>query len=164
MTSFDSDKRKHRCCFTGHRPQKLKCSEREAIASLESAITDAVGDGYTTFLTGMAYGVDIWAGEIVCRLRDGNDDIRLIAAVPFPGFERRWQVEWKRVYWELLEKADLVRYVGDRYSRSAYQERNEWMVDRSNRVIAVYSGIPGGTRNTIEYARRKGIEVVVLPA
>ena len=40
--------------------------------------------------------------------------------------------------------------------------RNEWMVDHSNRVIAYYNGTPGGTRNTIEYAEKKGIEVVML--
>lgn len=27
------------------------------------------------------------------------------------------------------------------------------MVDRSSRVVAVYNGEPGGTRNTIDYAR-----------
>ena len=40
--------------------------------------------------------------------------------------------------------------------------RNEWMVDHSNRVIAYYNGTPGGTRNTIEYAGKKMIEVVML--
>ena len=40
--------------------------------------------------------------------------------------------------------------------------RNEWMVDHSGRVIAYYNGTPGGTRNTIEYAKRKNIEVILL--
>jgi hypothetical protein len=33
------------------------------------------------------------------------------------------------------------------------------MVDRSARVIAVYNGQPGGTRNTIAYAGRCKVEV-----
>ena len=32
----------------------------------------------------------------------------------------------------------------------------------SNRVIAYYNGTPGGTRNMIEYAEKKMIEVVML--
>ena len=37
--------------------------------------------------------------------------------------------------------------------------RNEWMVDRSARVIAVYNGEAGGTRNTIAYAAKKNVTV-----
>ena len=40
--------------------------------------------------------------------------------------------------------------------------RNEWMVNHSGRVIVYYNGTPGGTRNTIEYAKRKNIEIVLL--
>lgn len=37
------------------------------------------------------------------------------------------------------------------------------MVDRSYRLIAVYNGNAGGTRNTIEYAKKKFIKVVWEP-
>ena len=42
----------------------------------------------------------------------------------------------------------------------AYQKRNIWMVDKSNRVIAAYNGGKGGTKNTIDYATHSGVEVV----
>ena len=48
------------------------------------------------------------------------------------------------------------------YSPRAYQQRNEWMVDHSSRVIAVYDGMAGGTRNTIQYARKNRIIVRYL--
>lgn len=34
------------------------------------------------------------------------------------------------------------------------------MVDHSKRVIAFYNGASGGTKNTIDYATRKGVEVI----
>ena len=40
------------------------------------------------------------------------------------------------------------------------QVRNEWMVDRSNLVIAVFNGQKSGTKNTVDYAKRKGIKIV----
>ena len=48
--------------------------------------------------------------------------------------------------------------------RNAYEDRvflirNEWMVDRSNRVIAYFNGEPGGTLSTIDYALKSKIEV-----
>lgn len=36
------------------------------------------------------------------------------------------------------------------------------MVDRVARVIAVFNGEPGGTYNTIAYARRMGVETYVI--
>ena len=55
----------NRCCFTGHRPEKLSLSENEVKHLLEKAIDNAIADGYVTFITGMAKGTDIWAAEIV---------------------------------------------------------------------------------------------------
>lgn len=66
----EQEKRQHRCCFTGHRPEKLNMPETEVIAWLESEIRKAIDDGFVTFISGMARGVDIWAAEIVLRLRD----------------------------------------------------------------------------------------------
>lgn len=154
--------RMHRCCFTGHRPQKLRRTKEEIQADLENAIRQAITDGYTTFITGMAYGVDIWAGQIVVRLRKRNPALHLIAAIPFRGFEDRWSSDWKRAYQELLEQADLVKYICPGYNAGAYQRRNEWMVDHSSRVIAVFNGEPSGTKNTIDYAIRRASQIIVI--
>ena len=78
------------CCFTGHRENKLHRTEKEILKDLDREISRALEDGYTTFICGMAYGVDIWAGEIVAKKRFWNHRIKLIAAVPFEGFEARW--------------------------------------------------------------------------
>ena len=66
----EAEKRLHRCSFTGHRPQKLRQSENEVKAALEKEILRAITEGFTVFISGMARGVDIWAAEIVLRLRD----------------------------------------------------------------------------------------------
>ena len=150
------------CCFTGHRENKLHRTEKEVVEDLNREITRAIDEGYTTFICGMAYGVDIWAGEIVVKKRFWNRKIRLIAAVPFEGFDSRWNEQWKSRYRKLLKKADEVYYICEGYASFAYQRRNEWMVDRSSRVIAVYNGESGGTRNTIDYAKKKNVPVVFI--
>ncbi len=155
----EQEKRKMRCCFTGHRPEKLDRPETEIIAWLETEIRKAVDDGFVTFISGMARGVDIWAAEIVLRLRDDGLPIHLICASPFEGFERSWEEAWKSRYLAVIKQADLVKYICKSYSRACFQIRNEWMVDRSARVIAVFNGQAGGTKNTIRYAQSKGIEV-----
>ena len=155
----EQELRSHRCCFTGHRPEKLKRSENEIKKGLEEAILKAIHDGYTTFITGMARGVDIWAGQIVLRLRQDNPDLRLIAALPYPGCDGRWLASWRKQYADVLKSADLVKVISPKYSMASFQKRDEWLVDQSSRVIAVYDGVPGGTKNTIDYATRSRVEV-----
>lgn len=154
--------RQHRCCFTGHRPEKLGASEAMVVEGLKKEIRTAIADGFQTFISGMARGVDLWAADIVLSLRDEGAAIRLICASPYQGFEVRWSREWQERYRQVMERADLVRFICQEYSRDCFQRRNEWMVDHSAQVIAVYNGQPGGTRNTIRYAQIKGIPVVCL--
>lgn len=156
----EQEKRMYRCCFTGHRPEKLSVDEKKAKLLLEIAIRKAVADGYRTFISGMARGIDIWAAQIVLQIKEEGQEIHLICACPFEGFENGWSQQWQNEYRRILKVADIVKYISKSYSRSCFQVRNEWMVDHSNRVIAFYNGEPGGTLNTINYAKRKKVEVV----
>lgn len=159
----ETEKRKRRLCFTGHRPEKLGCDEATVRLELRKAIDAAIRSGYRTFITGMARGVDIWAGEIVLERRALYPDIFLICALPYPGFERAWKNEWKERYANVLACSDLIRVISPSFTIESFQRRNEWMVDHSSLVIAVFNGCPGGTRNTIEYAGRHGVAVYKLP-
>ncbi len=151
--------RKHRCCFSGHRPGKLRQSKREVCLALEAEICRAIDDGYVTFITGMAQGVDLWAAEIVLQYRAQNPKIHLACACPFPWFDANWSAEWKTCYQNVLKQSDKVRYISDAYHPECFSRRNRWMVDRSSRLIAVWNGLPGGTKQTIRYAKKKGIDV-----
>ena len=156
----EEEKRLHRCCFSGHRPEKLNVLEDEVKKWLIGQIDQAIADGYKTFITGCAMGVDIWAGQIVLQKKEQNSDLHLIAATPWPGFASRWSNEWKRQYNDLIHKADWVVNVSDHYDDGVFTKRNNWMCDHSNRVIAFYNGAPGGTRNMLAYAETKQIEIV----
>lgn len=156
----EQDLKRHRCCFTGHRPEKLNISEQEAKKLLCTEIKKAINDGFVTFISGMARGIDMWAAEIVLEERKHNPDIHLICASPYEGFEKRWATTEQLKYQQILSQADFVKFVCEHCSRSCFQIRNVYMVDRSSRVIAAYNGESGGTRNTILYAEKKNTEVI----
>jgi len=155
----ETEKRMRRVCFTGHRPEKLTRFEWLIKRDLEKQIRQAIADGLDVFITGMARGVDIWAAEIVLKLRSKGMPIKLICACPYEGFEERWEANWQSRYREILNEADLVRYICPGYSKSCFQIRNEWMVNHAARVIAVFNNTPSGTMNTIEYAIRQNVPV-----
>lgn len=156
----EEEKRLHRCCFSGQRPEKLEESPEEVKAWLSEQIDAAIAAGYRTFICGCGMGVDIWAGQIVLGKKAQHPSLHLIAAVPWPGFSNKWSMEWQVQYSDLLKNADLVVPVSRQYHKEVFQQRNEWMLDHSNRIIAYFNGAPGGTEETVRYASGKGIEVV----
>lgn len=120
----EKELRKHHSCFTGHRPEKLHKSEEQIKNDLLVAILHAVDDGFVTFISGMARGVDIWAAEIVLRLRESNPAIHLVAASPYRGFESRWSADWQERYYSILQQANLVRFICPGYSHDCFQRQN----------------------------------------
>ena len=93
----------------------------------------------------------------------GNQErLKLICALPHPGFGLHWGGGWTERFQKVLAAADLVRTICPDFSYAAYQTRNEWMVRHSALVIAVFNGERGGTKNTMDYAQRTGVPCVVI--
>ena len=153
---------KHTCSFTGHRPERLDMRPNRVISWLEEEIRKAVDAGYTDFISGMQRGVDIWAAEIVLILKAEGKPVKLIAACAWNGMEDRWEQNWQERYKAILKEADKIVYVSKYPGRAAFFERNHWMVDHSSRLIGVYTGAPGGTKETVWYAKNNGLEVVTI--
>ncbi len=158
----ETELRKHRCCFTGLRPVKLTVSETRLTAMLEAEIRRAVSRGYTTFITGVAKGTDLIAAEIVLRLRGQDSRLKLICALPHPGFGQHWGGGWTERFRQVLAQADLERTICPEFSYASYQARNEWIVRHSGLVIAVFNGERGGTKNTLDFAKKNGIPCVMI--
>ncbi len=158
----EAELRKHRCCFTGHRPEKLNIPEKRLAVLLEAEIKRAIDGGHTTFITGMAKGTDLVAAEIVLRLRKQDPRLKLICALPHPGFGQHWGGGWTERFCRVLAEADLERTICSAFSYGSYQARNEWMVRHSSLVIAVFNGEAGGTKNTLDFAKRNGVPCVII--
>ena len=158
----EKELRKHRCCFTGHRPEKLRIPEEGLVQLLEPEIRRAIDNGFTTYITGMAKGTDLVAAEIILRLREQDPRLKLICALPHPGFGLHWGGGWTERFQRVLETADLTKCICPKFSYASYQIRNEWLVNHSGLMIGVFNGERGGTKNTLDYAKRVGVPCVVI--
>ncbi|MFT3950512.1 MAG: SLOG family protein [Oscillospiraceae bacterium] len=160
--------REKTCAFSGHRCEKLPgCGDRSSAAlrrilsilRLETERTAA--SGYTDFITGMAQGIDLLAASIVLDLKK-TYPLRLICAVPFPGYAAKFRGEDKFNYGIIAEQADEMVYVCEHYSPAAMRLRNEYMIDRASKLIAVVADFRSGTGQTIRYAERKQLDTHVI--
>lgn len=159
----EQEKRLHRCCFAGHRPEGILLSETTAKDWLRYQIQQAIAANYTTFITGMGMGVDIWAAQIVLEMKADNPDLHLIAVEPYPSFSAKWSEEWRSAYQEVIAAADLVKRISQRYAPDAINNRLYWMVDHSSRLIAIYNGTKGYTGAFVDYAVSQGLKIDLYP-
>jgi uncharacterized phage-like protein YoqJ len=157
------------CCFTGHRPGGLPKGGSDGIylrrlqGVLRVQIAAAACRGCRRFISGMALGVDQMAAELVLDLKREYPDIVLECALPCSEQAQHWTPWEIRRYGKLLEQADRITYVSLRYYEGCYADRNRYMVDHSDLVIAVYNGNRrSGTYQTLHYALEQGRRVVAI--
>ena len=157
-------------CFTGHRNSHLPWRGYEIGEQfnnfrirLRNAIEENIKKGYVYFLSGMAIGTDMIFSELVLDLRK-KYDIKLICVLPFKNPDNIWAGHLKERFRNILENADDVIITSETYSKSSFMIRNKYMVNNSNKLIACFGNFPGGTLNTINYAKSLGkeIEFVIL--
>lgn len=148
-----------RICVTGHRPGKLygydlSDSRWERLRSVLKKIL--IEKECKEAITGMALGVDTIFALAVLELKNEGYDIKLHCAIPCKNQEARWFKKDQRLYNNILKRADSVRIVSNTgYNLSAMQKRNEYMVNSSDGVIAVWDGSKSGTANCVRYAKEK---------
>ena len=111
----------------------------------------------------MAEGCDLYCAEAVLALRERHSEVTLEAAIPCPTQADSWSAAQRERYRRILEQCDYETMVQERYTRECMQRRNRYMVDHSDLLIAVHDGLPGGTRYTIEYALRRGVNIIDVP-
>lgn len=143
--------------FTGHRTYDGSCGE-----SLCAVVRYLYGRGFRTFITGMAVGFDMAAGECVASLRGELPGLRLVCVVPFAGQESRFPREERMRYMRLLSSADEVKVLAEGYSPAAYRLRNDYLVENASLVVAYYDGTRGGTSYTVHRAVQSHMPVVNL--
>jgi len=147
------------CCFTGLRPQKLNFKENSEkyniiMSKCEKYIVQLIElYSVTNFISGMALGWDSWCAEEILKLKN-KYDITLECAVPCKEQEKHWDKADKERYYEILNKADNIVILQNKYSDDCMLKRNHYMINKSLYIIALWDGQKGGTAKTLQYAMK----------
>lgn len=156
-------------CFSGHRPEKLpdkgdinSNAVRAVMSIINMEIINSISEGYTRFITGMSRGVDLWAGEMVAELKCQGQQLELIAALPYPDFTANFTGKSGWAAGHILANADKVYTISPAYDKDCMRLRNKYMVDNSDKLVAVYCDSRSGTGQTIRLAEKAGIGVRII--
>ncbi len=149
------------CCFSGHRSLRIG-SHEEIYRLLERAVSYYAEQGCVEFRTGGAVGFDALAALAVINLRSKYPQIKLHLYLPCRDHDRYWSQNDKKMCDFILESADHVKYINERYSAGVMHARNRALVNGSDVCIAFCERTSGGTAYTVSYAEKNNVRVVNL--
>lgn len=156
-------------CFSGHRPEMLPGEGNQSFEGYKQLkslvdlhVCDAINEGYSVFYTGMARGVDLLAALTVLSFRKKYRHIKLICVLPYRHQGDKYIKKDAYDYGFITYKADEVICLQEDYSRDCMRKRNQYMVDHSDKLLAVVRNYKSGTGMTINMAKRKGIPIDII--
>ena len=158
--------------LTGHRPERLGYPNldfetspewRKIINWLKEKILEL---GITDAYCGMASGCDIAYGIAVLEFNNetwvyklNRPKVNLHCILPCKNYN--CTVTWFRA---LKEGADEWAELSDEFYKGCDNIRDQYMIDHSDKLIAIYDGNPwGGVNSTIQRAKRKRMEIIYYP-
>jgi Uncharacterized protein conserved in bacteria len=157
-------------CFAGPRASKMPYKDTSAEYDrlevvLKAEIMTLVRIGVSEFYIGGQTGIDTLAALLVLQIKEEiGTTARLHLVLPYKGMQASLSIQqWDDFEW-IEQRADTVTALHKEYVPGCYRERNRYMVERSDYLIAVAGkSVPhSGTHMTIDMAKRKGIDIAVI--
>lgn len=142
--------------FFGHR---RICDPIRIERRLEELIKELlVTKQYVEFLVGQDGDFDLLVASMVrrCKRECRSDNSSLVWVLPYMTADFRDNEESYREYFDEVEVFSGAHY------KSAFQQRNRDMVNRSRLAIFAVNKTEGGAYSTMKYAVTQGIETINL--
>lgn len=117
----------------------------------------------THFITGMALGAEQICAETVLELKGTCPQFTLECAIPYEEQAARWTEKQRERYFSIVASCDTETLLQTKYSRNCVQRKNEYLVEHSNFVLAVWDGMGrDSTSQTVRYARKLGRDITII--
>lgn len=162
------------CAITGDKPTRFKFGYKDNYSlckKIKRVMTEQIMElykkGVTRFYVGGSLGVDIWAGEIILRLKEqpGYEDIELVVIVPYKGHDLNWDERNRKRLEFLINHSKEYLIAGDSNCQKSYTKRNCYMVDQAECVLAVCdNGIKGlsAIKEMLSYAHKRERHIIFI--
>lgn len=162
------------CCFTGHRRRDLpfcgdihKQGMKCLVSMLQLMTEEACANGYDTFLSGMADGIDLICAEIVHNLKSMGKypNIKLVCVIPYENqYKEMYTDSDKYIYSMLTATCDEKIILSQSREKGCYRIRNKFMTDHSSLIIGAmkYKSAGSGTLQTVNLAKAGGLTMKII--
>lgn len=123
--------------------------------------------GVRRFYIGGAIGVNLWAGELLLKLKEepGYEDLELVVVLPFPGHDAKWDVRSRKRLEYLIQHSTEHLTAGTEDCRESYISQNRYLADHAQYLVAVseeHREQETGSFQVTAYAQEKGLEIIYI--
>ena len=139
------------CAFTGHR----ELPENASLKIIRKTVQALLEKGVHTFYCGMAKGFDLLAAETVLEEKKKGQNVKLVACIPYFGQEKGYSATDKERYRKIIAQADEKITFSDTFQKWKIMERNRFMADSADVLVAYLEKERGGTAYTVAYFQKK---------
>ncbi len=139
-----------RAAVTGHQPHLLGGFSEESASRLRAFARQwlqRVQPGEV--ICGMAPGWDLAMAEAAL-----DEKVPLVAALAWPDQGRTWPDDAYGHLQALLERAAHVHVAFHGRAPDMWTRRDRWVISRGDHVVALWSGVEGGTARAIGFAHQ----------
>lgn len=158
------------CCFTGHRQKGFLWGSDEGNElflkmknTIYVEIEKLINSGTNTFITGMADGADTYFAETVIELKNKYNYVNLFAAIPYKDHIKMFKSTAINRYKNIISNCTKTFYIGKGYEKNCFLKRNDFMVKKSDIVMALFNGsFKGGTFYTLNRASENGKKIILI--
>lgn len=152
-----------RMALTGHRPERLKYNQYLETDDWRRIIDWVKGQirtlGVTDAYCGMADGGDCAYAVAVIELKNEGWPVKLHCVLPCDNYNSDHYL-----YDLFKENADTWTSLSKHFYKGCDDVRDQYMVDNSDKLFAIYDGIKvGGVYYTIQKAHKKNLEIIYYP-
>ncbi len=170
MEKYNYNYKKLSVCFSGYRPEKFNFpltednkKFKELKKNLKEVIFDLISKDKCIFYIGLAYGFDIIVGETLLECEKELDIVLEIKCVmPYRGFLDTFTEDWRERAYNLIDETNRLEIISQKYERGVFYKRNRFMVDNSKILVCYYDGKKGGTKYTLDYAKKNNLHIINL--
>ena len=164
------------CAVTGHQGSRFRFKYKDSNNGckrlkrrMQEQFMALYGEGVRQFWIGGGLGVDIWAGEILLRLKEqpAYSEIDLKIALPFEGYDAKWDDRSKlRMRFLTKHSSETIIVCADNCPPPVcYRKRDRYLIDRADCLVAVYDNdrtIHNGVGSTVLLAEQKKMPIILI--
>ncbi len=138
--------------ISGHQPFVLGGASEDLDRQLRRlAARWLAGQRPYEVVTGLAPGWDM-----ACALAALDLHLPLVGALAFPGQGANWPEAARAELERVLKACDEVATISGEKGDGIWSRRDRWVIERGDRVLALWNGGKGGTGRALAYAESLG--------
>lgn len=139
------------CALTGHRD----LPDDFDVEKLRKKLKDLIEKGVFIFYNGLAMGFDLLSAEILLSLKKEYKNVKIVACIPCLRQEKYYKEEDKKRYYQVLKDVDEKIILSEEYYKGCMLQRDKYMADKADVLLAYLKKETGGTAYTVKYFQKK---------